>query len=141
MKRAVLLFLLMPACPHVANAIDQGYTNFKSSVTFNGAPILKASSPTTLSTTTNNYNWGTKPVVRSSATLALNLTGFAGGRDGILFTLINVSTNTITIVNGSTFSSSGNRITTDTGSNVSLGTGDSRSFWYDAISLVWRILR
>ncbi len=141
MKRLALLLLLVPACPHTAFAVDQGYTNFKSSVTFNGPQILKASSPTVLSTNNNNYNWGNQPVVRSSASIALNITGFSHARDGIKFSLINVSTNTITLVNASTQSTSGNRITTDTGSNISLGGGDSRSFWYDTISLVWRILK
>lgn len=139
--KVALFFLAILLAPKVSQAIDQGYTNFKSSVTFNAAQILKASSPTALSTTTNNYNWGNKSVVRSSATFALSITGFAGGRDGILFTLFNVSTNTITIVNASTDSSSGNRITTDTGSDIALAGGDSRSFWYDAITLVWRIIR
>lgn len=136
----VLLVILLSA--KVSLAVDQGYTNFKSSVTFNAATIRKASSPVAVSSTNvNNYNWGASIVIRSSATTAVNITGFIGTRDGIGFTLVNVSSNTITVVNASTQSSAGNRIATDTGSNVSIGTGDSRSFWYDTISSVWRIIR
>ncbi len=140
-RKCLYVSLVLLLTPKVSQAIEQGYTSFKSSVTFNAAQIQKASSPTVLSTTTNNYAWGNKAVVRSSATVDLGITGFSGGRDGIVFTLFNVSTNTITIVNDSTDSSSGNRIATDTGSDVTIAGGDSRSFWYDAITLAWRIMR
>lgn len=138
-RSLTLLLLLMPACPHVANATDYGYSNFKSSTAFTGPSVYRSSAPTALSATANNYAWPQFSTIRQSATRDVSITGFAYCYDGLTFTLFNASTNTITIVDQSTMSSVGDRIVTGSGSDVAIAPGGSRTFWCDSSSPTWRV--
>src|SRR4029079_19459635 len=72
---------------------------------------------------------------------AQTITGIAAGRDGQLLTLVNGDAAlAVTIANNSGSSSAANRITTGTGSDVTLAAGASITLVYDTNASLWRVL-
>lgn len=116
-----------------------------SNVIFSSYTTLLATQPVVISTFKNAYTWGQAPIAFATASLPSFITGFNAGMPGANFTLFNVSTQPIFIVNGSTFSTQPARISlssvTTTGtvaSSVYLSSGDCMSFIYDQFRLLWR---
>jgi hypothetical protein len=92
-----------------------------------------------LSTSQNDYAIGSGNIIRLNPSANVTLTGIAGGEDGVVRLLYNVSTHVVTLATGSTSSAETNRFTISSG-NIELGDGDSASVWYDGISGRWRVL-
>jgi hypothetical protein len=67
------------------------------------------------------------------------VTGFSGGRDGQILTLINAGTNAATIADQSVSSLAANRITTGRGVSVSFPVGSSLTLVYDSAASLWRV--
>lgn len=109
-------------------------------LTLSSYSVLNSTYNTVLSTTANNYLWGNRPVAKSSASLPINITGFGNSQTGVTFTIFNISTAPITLVNASTFSLTENRIVTDTGKNIVLSSGNCRSLTYDNNIRKWTVV-
>jgi hypothetical protein len=100
------------------------------------AALVETKSP---STSQNNYAIGSGNIIRLNPSANVTLTGIAGGEDGVVRLLYNVSTHVVTLATGSTSSAETNRFTIVSG-DVSLQEGDSASVWYDATSGRWRVM-
>ena len=87
----------------------------------------------------HNYAPGTATVLRVDPTSARLVTGFAGGASNKALRVVNVATNPITLVHGSTSSDTQNRLLIDTGTNRVLDENDQAELLYDPISLRWRV--
>lgn len=96
-------------------------------------------SPTTLESNQDNYNptgLSAAAVLRLSATVAVNITGLAGGASGRVLVVHNVGAFDITLVWESASSTAANRFGTP--SNVIIQPGVSVVLQYDATSSRWR---
>jgi hypothetical protein len=96
---------------------------------------------TTLTATASlhNHQPGTATVLRVDPTSARLVTGFAGGAENKALRLVNVATNSLTLVHESTASDSINRLLLDTGTDRSLDENDQAELIYDPVSLRWRV--
>jgi hypothetical protein len=79
---------------------------------------------------------GTSSTIRFSTDAARNITGMAGGADGVIRILHNIGSFNATIVNESTSSTAANRFAF--GNNLTIGAGQSITVRYDATSSRWR---
>ncbi len=92
-----------------------------------------------ISSNQNNFNLGSSSVNRlNPTTTGLSISGFSAGEDGEIKLLYNVG-QTITLLNNSGNSSSGNKILTYDGSNFSLDANSGATILYDEISGAWRL--
>lgn len=100
-------------------------------------------SPSSLSGTTNDYNptgLSTAAVIRQDVSSDAILTGIAGGADGRMLVLHNISTsNSLSLRNENASSTAANRLTLG-GGNLSLRAGGTATFIYDSTSSRWRIV-
>lgn len=97
-------------------------------------------SPTTIGSSQNNYNptgLSTAAVLRLSASVAVNITGLAGGASGRVLVVHNVGSFDITLVWESASSTAANRFGTP--SNVIIQPGVSVVLQYDATASRWRV--
>jgi hypothetical protein len=85
-------------------------------------------------------NFSTSEESSFKFTAATEITGFSGGTNGKLITIHNANANSLIIANDSPSSSSGNKIYTGSGSNLTLLTNSSILLQYDSDSSVWRII-
>jgi hypothetical protein len=69
-------------------------------------------------------------------TAAFSVSGFTGGNNGQLLTVINASTQTMTLVNNAT-STAANRIQTGYGANINIVTGGTATFIYNSTIARW----
>jgi hypothetical protein len=86
-----------------------------------------------------NYSPGTATIVRVNSTTTVSLTGISECSKQSPVRVINVSTNSLTLVHESTMSSSQNRLLIDTGTNRALDENDQAEFLYDPVSMRWRV--
>lgn len=92
-----------------------------------------------ISSNQNNFNLGSSSVNRLNPTTAgLSISGFSAGTDGEIKLLYNAG-QTITLLNNSGSSSSGNKILTYDGSNFSLDANSGATILYDGTSGAWRL--
>ena len=107
---------------------------------FNGSLVSPCVTATALSASTNNWTPASAALNnRVSASTAVNLTGMAAGSDGEHRYLINVGSNTITLTNADTSSSSGNRWQTTTGASLALAANKMAHAIYDGTTAAWRV--
>ena len=101
-----------------------------------------ASAAATIGSTNNDYNPGTGSFFRITAsTNPTNITGIAGGADGRLIYIVNVSAaNALVLQNENVGSAVANRIITGSGADVSLAANGVATLLYDASSSRWRIV-
>jgi len=97
-------------------------------------------SPAALGTTENDYAGanGTSFARLSGAGGGSTITGIAGGSDGRMLIIVNVSANTITLNHQDAGSTASNRIITSTGLAVVLGADDTVVLIYDSVTTRWR---
>jgi hypothetical protein len=88
----------------------------------------------------NNVDFGTGALFRLTGASTQTITGITNGADGRLITLINAASQAAVLSNNSGSSSSGNKIITGTGSDLSIAAGASVSLVYDSTSTVWRVV-
>jgi hypothetical protein len=103
--------------------------------------VLPVIATATVSGTANNFLPGSGDIIllTNTQTAAATITGLSGGVGGAVRLLHNVSTNTINIASESTNSVTTNRFTIVSG-DVTLGSDDSASVYYDSASGRWRIM-
>jgi hypothetical protein len=103
-----------------------GFTGFNTTspnirVDINGGYATRYRNDTLSTGTNNNVKVGDIAYIRCyGPTAAFTITGFAAGADGQIIRFANVTGNPMTIANDNSNSSSGNRIYTGTGSDVTL---------------------
>lgn len=99
-------------------------------------------SPTTITTNSNDYDLGAQAFVRIAASTAVNLTGFTNGSTGVAKVVVNVgATHSITIKHANTNSSTANRVNVPwAGDCVMAANGGVAIVLYDPTSSVWRVL-
>jgi hypothetical protein len=100
-------------------------------------------SPSSLGSSQNNFNptgLASAAVLRLTASTAINITGLAGGADGRIITIMNVSSgaNTITLKNNSGSSSAGNKFCL-TG-DLAVAQNAVVLLMYDSTSTCWRYM-
>jgi hypothetical protein len=113
------------------------------SVDFGGKALVNTraaiSSPAQIVADQNNYALpASTDVVRLSSDSTRTITGFVAGIDGAVETICNVGGFDIRIAHESLSSTAANRVTSSTGSDVTLAPNDSLSLIYDGTSSRWR---
>jgi hypothetical protein len=96
--------------------------------------------PTTLAANANDYapaGFPTAATVRVSASVAVSITGLAGGAAGRQVTLANVGTFAITLPNANAGSVAANRFSF--AADLVLRGGDSATLTYDGTTSTWRV--
>lgn len=118
------------------NSILTGTTTISQAVVLSGDI-----SPTALSATTNDWNptgLSTASVIRVDLSGgSQQLTGLAGGSDGRLITLQNISAFNLYLKNANTGSSASNRFLLS--ADLRVLSGDAVDLWYDSTSSRWRL--
>jgi hypothetical protein len=100
-------------------------------------------SPSQITTNQNNYEpsgWGTATHVRLSTDAIRSITGFASVSSPTTRYVINVGSYNINILNSSTSSSVGNRVTVPGGADLVLEPNDVVTLWKDPTSNTWVVL-
>lgn len=98
-------------------------------------------SPASLSANQDDYaptGFSTCSQVRQTSSLAVTITGMAGGGAGRFFTWHNISSYAHTFAAQSGSSTAANRFALT--ADLVVPSGQSRSFWYDATTARWRLL-
>lgn len=100
--------------------------------------------PTSVSGTLNNVNFDgsnnqTSFVRIQTATGGFNITGVVGGADGKLLTIMNATSQIMTMVNQSASSTAANRILTGTGVNIPIPSGGIVNMIYSATDSRWQV--
>jgi hypothetical protein len=91
-----------------------------------------------VSTSQNNYNLGNGGIIRISATVAVNITGFVATTSGDARLLSNIGATAITLKHNSADSSTGNKILCVNATDLEIPPGGSCAVYYDGVDNVWR---
>lgn len=141
----ILLFALLASIALITNAQSE-YWNDQSSVRYGFQKALRLKgdiTPDTIATSQNNYEptgFSNSVSMRLIASAAVNITGLAGGSDGRLMIVYNISAYNITFKHQSSSSTAANRFICSSGGDAVLRPGYSFTFQYDATSSRWRLL-
>lgn len=128
--------VVLATAPTVSGALLTGTADVQQAIKRSGDI-----SPTALSGDVNDYaptGFATASVVRQDGGAAnRNITGLAGGADGLDVVILNIgTTNNLVLKNESASSTAANRFTL--GGDVTIGPGQSAHLWYDSTSSRWR---
>ncbi len=99
-------------------------------------------SPGSLSASQNDWNptgWAGASIIRVTSSVAVDLTGLAGGRAGRVAIVQNIGANVETLKNESSSSTAANRFALG-GSDLALAGGASALLIYDGTSSRWRLI-
>lgn len=88
--------------------------------------------PTTLSSSQNNYSPSAAEIYRISATVAVNITGWTAWFDGSVRRIVNVGSFAITFPHQNSSSDENNRFITTTAGNFVLAAGGVATMYWDA---------
>jgi hypothetical protein len=123
-----------------------GNNTYSGTAAFSGAHDIQAAlsisgdtSPTQITADQNDYaptNFATNTVLRINSDAARNITGLAGGSDGLEKLFCNIGSFTITFKDGSASSTAANRF--DLGADLGLTAKACQRFYYDSTSSRWR---
>jgi len=124
--------------------VDTNWSLLEAALSSGANLTTVASTPTQLTGSQNDYAFagGNAAYIfqRLSANAAgYNITGIAGGADGLHYILANVGANAITLTNQDTNSLAGNRILTGTGASIVLGPDQWFELIYDGTTSRWRV--
>jgi hypothetical protein len=145
----------LPGSTQIAQVDSAGQVSFTNTIgqlvtlsageTLTGPQRVNSLSPAAL-VSGNNNNWNPTGIssaifVRVDATGAVGplLTGIAGGADGRVLYLHNVSAVTFGVTNEDGSSTAGNRILTSSGATVNVATNQAIGLIYDGTSSRWRM--
>jgi hypothetical protein len=122
-----------------------GYIHLKySGAIFNASEALTGIGATTSGTGTlllDNYDIGHGTFIRLNPDSTTKISGIESTRTGRFLLLSNVSSFVITLTNNGSRSSSGNKFTTHSGTDLVLNTNDVCMVIWDVSSNVWRALK
>ena len=117
-----------------------GAVSLNGDVTIAAAKYLATLKGTDFSTTgTSNDVSIPGSLIRLTGASAQTITGIAGGVDGRILTLVNAAGQSATLANNNVGSAAANRITTGTGSDLTLAAGGAITLVYDSGASLWRI--
>ncbi len=85
----------------------------------------------------NNYTTTGKTILRLSASIPIDITGFANGVDGKFLIILNVNVSTITLKDMDGTSSGSNQLLL--GGDIAIATDGMVTLWYDSITTRWRL--
>lgn len=97
-------------------------------------------SPSQITGNQNDYSPGTGDIVRLSSDAARNITGITAGTSGEVRVLVNVGSNTITLVHQSASSTAGNRFLVSFGSDYLIAANAAAVIVYDGTTSRWRVI-
>jgi hypothetical protein len=129
---------LLYVCTTTGNAATAVWGQVAASITGSLA-LTSIISPTSLGADQNDYaptGFSSAFYVRQDSSVAVAITGLAGGGAGRLFEYTNISAFNHTFRDESTASAAANRF--DLPADLVIVPGYSRLFWYDSISSRWR---
>ncbi|MEI8337773.1 MAG: hypothetical protein WCF92_01345, partial [bacterium] len=86
----------------------------------------------------NDFPIGSGTLYRYTGTGDVTVTGVAGGVDGRIATVMNVSSSYMYFANEDSRSTAGNRMISGTGNSIIVPSGTTVSFQYDAVASRWR---
>lgn len=108
-------------------------------VTADSALATHATSSAGMAPVENDYAGATGSFARLTPNaLGSVITGFAGGVDGRMLTIVNLGNQNVTILHEDAGSAAGNRIVTKGGAPIVLPADGIVSFIYDAVTSRWR---
>ncbi len=145
LRARVTTTALVPAADNTYNlGSSTERWKFAYAKNFIGSSQFKTTSPAALVAGDNNNYSGLAPDFSYARLQAgaggSTITGIAGGEEGHLLIITNVSTNNLTLAHEDINSAESNRILTGTGANIVLGQNDSAVLVYDATSARWRVV-
>ncbi len=122
--------------------VSAGNSTFAGNVVVENTGYLATNRAADFSTTgsTNDANLGAASLVRLTGASTQTITGIAGGADGRILTIVNAAAQAAIITNNDGASTAANRISTGTGSNISLAAGSTVTLIYDAAASLWRVV-
>ncbi len=140
------LFTISPASTTIGSVGSMTFAG-ASTITVSDAVDIRtvstvtgSSTTVTISTHQNNYPVaGNYTIYRTSASVAVNLTGFGNTYDGRQVCLMNVGPGTITFKHENASSTAANRFIGAVGADFTLVSGDSQTIWYDNTTQRWRL--
>lgn len=101
--------------------------------------VMERADPTALAASTNNWAIGTDNTLNYfSATLAVNVTGIAGGTNGKVLILVNKGTFTVTFTHQDALSLAENRFAFSGGANITVAANGTLMVEYDSTLQRWR---
>jgi len=110
-----------------------------SGITIDGSLATHATSPAGMAATENDYAGATGSFARLTPNAAGSVvTGFAGGVDGRVLTIVNLGNANLTLLHEDGGSAAGNRLLTKGGASVVMPADGIVSFLYDATTQRWR---
>lgn len=118
-----------------------GLTPHKATHQYGGTDYLNWSvvSPAALGASQNDWAPGNGDVVRTDASVNVDITGLAGGAAGYHRRIVNISAaNTITLKHEDAGSSAANRFIGTGGADLVLFPNDQATVWYDSTTSRWR---
>lgn len=98
--------------------------------------------PTALSAQADNYNpagLAGAVVIRQDATIPVTITGLAGGADGRILWLLNISASIITLAHENASSTAANRFALPVAASFLIAAGATALLVYDSTSSRWRV--
>lgn len=102
-------------------------------------PVLNEFTPAAITASPlNDYVVGDYATLRLQG-VAVNISGFTGGKMGRELKIINVGANNIGLLHEGAASVAANRIITSTGATITLGANDSATLYYDSTTARWRV--
>jgi hypothetical protein len=122
----------------VGDSVGIGTASPAVKIDINGDFAIRSSTLSQWTTNQNNLDRGGFGVLRVSSDANRTLSGVAGGQDGLLLTLFNIGSDTITIGHQDANSDAANRFLLGSASDFTLLAGFAVSFQYDGTSSRWR---
>jgi hypothetical protein len=110
-----------------------------SGITIDGSLATHATSPAGMAATENDYAGAAGSFARLTPNAAgTTITGFAGGVNGRLLTIVNLGNPNVTLLHEDGGSVAGNRIITKGGGAIVIPSDGILSLIYDATAARWR---
>jgi hypothetical protein len=110
-----------------------------SGITIDGSLATHATSPAGMAATENDYAGAAGSFARLTPNAAgTAITGFAGGVDGRVLTIVNLGNPNVTLLHEDGGSVAGNRIITKGGGAIVIPSDGILSLIYDATAARWR---
>ena len=121
-------------------AWDDRSNNFMQTQRYQSYVTWDTNSPSTITASQNDYNFGTTMWARISANASYQITGLANGVNGRVLILANVGSSPIELPHESTSSTGANRIITPSGATVTLSANYCAILIYDGATARWRLI-
>lgn len=119
--------------------VNGGNTSLGANLDVTGSVAYKQGADFSTAGTVIDANFANASLIRLTGATTQTITGIAGGRNGYVLTIINAGSTTAKLTNEDVNSAAINRITTGTGTSLSLPVGSGVTLVYDSTSQRWRV--